>query len=204
MDLYSLFSSSFKSPKTPPPMTAPPPSSSLLMLSSFSASLCSPTIFTLRLFPILYIRPLSKLSMSSLPWPSSSSSLITSLSSSPLPLLSSLNSKVVSQYSSLLAPPAIDSVLSVIAPANPISSIFKISRLWRNSTVPWTIPSLWKALLSTRKWVTLPMDSLVWRMRKSPSFSSRFHRRRPISNRVLWFQIMCKWIGYWKKIGYVL
>ena len=39
---------------------------------------------------------------------------------------------------------------------------------------------------------------------KSPSFSSKFHRRRPISNRVLWFQIMRKWIGYWKKIGCVL
>ena len=47
--------------------------------------------------------------------------------------------------------------------------------------------SLWKALFSTRKWVTLLVDSLIWRTRKSPSFGSRFCRRRPISNRVLWF-----------------
>ena len=41
----------------------------------------------------------------------------------------SLNSKVVSQYSSLLAPLAVDSVLSVVDPLNPISSISEISRL---------------------------------------------------------------------------
>uniref|UniRef100_A0A7N2M3N7 Uncharacterized protein n=1 Tax=Quercus lobata TaxID=97700 RepID=A0A7N2M3N7_QUELO len=103
----------------PPLVTAPPPSSSSSTLSSVSASLCSPTVFTLRLFPILYIRPLSKPSMSSLPWLSSSSSPIASLSSSPLPFLSSLNSKVVSQYSSLLAPLVVDSVLSVVNPAKP-------------------------------------------------------------------------------------
>ena len=57
--------------------------------------------------------------MSSPPWPSSSSSSIASLSSSPLPLLSSLNGKVVSQYSSLLAPLAVDSILSVIDPTKP-------------------------------------------------------------------------------------
>ena len=107
------------SPKTPLPVTAPPPSSSSPTLSSVNASLCSPTVFTLRLFPILYIRPLSKLSMSSPPWPSSSSSPIASLSSSPLPLLSSLNSKVVSQYSSLLAPLAIGSILSIVDLAKP-------------------------------------------------------------------------------------
>ena len=98
---------------------APPPSLSSPVLSSVSASLCSPTVFTLQLFSILYIRPLSKPSMSSPPWPSSSSSSITSLSSSPLPLLSSLNGKVVSQYSSLLAPLAVDSILSVIDPTKP-------------------------------------------------------------------------------------
>nr|POE45449.1 t-complex protein 1 subunit delta [Quercus suber] len=54
----------------------------------------------------------------------------------------SLNSKVVSQYSSLLAPLVIDSVLSIGDPAKP-------------------------DIVDLRD-ITLPVDSLVWRTRKSP------------------------------------
>uniref|UniRef100_A0A7N2QYR0 Uncharacterized protein n=1 Tax=Quercus lobata TaxID=97700 RepID=A0A7N2QYR0_QUELO len=56
------------------------------------------------LFSILYIRPLSKPSMSSSPWPSPSSSPIASLSSSPLPLLSTARSLVSTPVSSLCSP----------------------------------------------------------------------------------------------------
>ncbi|KAK9996067.1 hypothetical protein SO802_020753 [Lithocarpus litseifolius] len=73
-------------------------------------------IFTLRLFQILYIRPLSKSSMSSLPWLSPLSSDRESLIKSAS---TSLKSKVVSQYSNLLTPLAVDSVLSVVDLAKP-------------------------------------------------------------------------------------
>ena len=49
--------------------------------------------------------------------------------------------------------------------------------------------------------ITWDGSSSLWKL---PSFSSRFRCRRPILNRVLWFQIMRRWIGYWKKIGCVL
>uniref|UniRef100_A0A2N9I0C5 T-complex protein 1 subunit delta n=1 Tax=Fagus sylvatica TaxID=28930 RepID=A0A2N9I0C5_FAGSY len=109
--------SSSPSHRTPLLETVPPPSSSSPEPSSASVKYYSPMASTLPLSPTHSTRPHSRPStfLTAMAIPielTDRDSLVKSASTS-------LNSKVVSQYSTLLAPLAVDSVLSVVDPAKP-------------------------------------------------------------------------------------